>query len=163
MKKQRLSDNGIHPKINRPITVVLMWSVVTTGCGSEQTEIPERRPRPVIVDALRKQSPPNASMVSASVGSWKTEQIGFEVSGRIDYVVEPNTEIEGRISDKEGNVITKGTPVGQIESERYSLQVAMAKAEVTRAEQNLLAAKTLRTHNPRQRRFRQPLDAGRPR
>ncbi|GAB5402785.1 MAG: HlyD family efflux transporter periplasmic adaptor subunit [Aureliella sp.] len=81
-------------------------------------------------------------MVSASVGSWKTEELGFEVSGRVEYVVEPNTEVEGRILDKQGNRITEGTPIAQLESERYSLQVAKAEADVVRAEQNLLASQT---------------------
>ena len=113
-----------------------------SGCDSQEQIILERRARPVIVSELKKQPPPHASMVSASVGSWKTEQIGFEVNGRIEFVVEPNTEIEGRIFDKEGNLITEGTPIGQLESERYSLQVEKAKADVVRAEQNLLAAQT---------------------
>ena len=81
-------------------------------------------------------------MVSASVGSWKTEEVGFEVGGRVEFVVEPNTEIEGRIFDKEGSLILPGSPIGRLESERYDLQVAKAKADVTRAEQNLLAAQT---------------------
>ena len=113
-----------------------------TGCGRQEEAVPQRRPRPVIVSVLKKQEPPHASLVSASVGSWKTEQIGFEVGGRVDFVVEPNTEIEGRIQDKDGAQILEGTPIGRLESERYSLQVAKAKADVTRADQNLLAART---------------------
>ena len=126
----------------RALLLSLICGIGISGCGGQEEAIPERRPRPVTVKRLEKQAPPNASMVSASVGSWKTEQIGFEVGGRIEYVVEPNTEIEGRVSDKEGNVITEGNPIAQLESERYKLQVSKAKADVTRAEQDLLAAQT---------------------
>ena len=115
---------------------------VTFGCGRQEQVIPEKRPRPVTVQVLHKRQPVHASLVSASVGSWKTEQIGFEVNGRVKFVVEPNTEIEGRIRDKEGNLILEGTPIAEIDDERYQLQLAKAKADVTRAEQTLLAAQT---------------------
>ena len=124
------------------VYAVLLVSFGLMGCDRAEQVIPERRPRPVIVTELKQQPPPHASMVSASVGSWKTEEIGFEVGGRIEYVVEPNTEIEGRILDKDGNLITEGIPIGQLESERYSLQVAKAKADVVRADQNLQVALT---------------------
>lgn len=126
----------------RFFAMVILIALSTLGCGRQEQVIPERRPRPVTVATLVQQRPPNAAMVSASVGSWKTEEIGFEVGGRVEFVVEPNTEIEGRIFDKEGNMILKGTPIGRIESERYALQVAKAEADVKRAEQNLLAAQT---------------------
>ena len=79
-------------------------------------------------------------MVSASVGSWKTEQIGFEVGGRIEWVAEPNTDIEGRVVDAEDKLLVPGTPVARIDNERYRLQVETAKAEVDRATQNVAAA-----------------------
>lgn len=124
-------------------TAVGFWvACATSGCGPAEQGVIEKRPRPVIVDTLTKQLPPNASLVSASVGSWKTESIGFEVGGRIASVVEPNTEIEGRVQDGEGNLIVVGTPIGKLESERYRLLVAKAEADVTRAEQSFIGAET---------------------
>lgn len=112
------------------------------GCDHQGDSIADRRPRPVEVQQLVKQPPPSSSLVAASVGSWKTEQIGFEVGGRIEFVVERNTEIEGRIFDQDGNLISAGTPVARIENERFKLAVLRAESEVTRAEQNLEVAKT---------------------
>ncbi len=120
----------------------LIAACATVGCERQETVIPERRPRPVTVKLLTKQQPPHGSLVSASVGSWKTEQIGFEVGGRVEMVAEPNTEIEGRVHDESGTLIVEGTPVARIDDERYRLQVDKAKADVTRAEQNLAAAQT---------------------
>lgn len=137
----RLS-RGIPSSQFRVLASALFCCLVLGGCGGHEEDIPERRPRPVLVNQLKKQNPPHASLVSASVGSWKTEQIGFEVGGRVEFVVEPSTKIEGRIYDKEGELILEGTPIGRLESERYQLQVARAQAEVTRAEQNLLAGQT---------------------
>lgn len=115
--------------------------LLSIGCaGSTDTTIQEKKPRPVIVQKLTRQRPPASAMVSASVASWKTEQIGFEVSGRIEWVAEPNTDIEGRVVDADGNQLFAGTPVARVESERYELQVETAKAEVERAEQSVNAA-----------------------
>jgi len=123
------------------IVVMILLATIAAGCGSHEQVIPEKRPRPVAVNILTSQLPPDASLVSASVASWKTQEIGFEVAGRIEFVVEPNTEIEGRIADEDGDLIFEGTPIGRLESERYRLQVDGAQAEVARAEQILRAAK----------------------
>ena len=112
------------------------------GCGTPTESVPERRPRPVVVAELSSGQPPGASLATASVGSWKTEQIGFEVSGRVEFVVEPNTEVESKVLDENGKPIFEVEPIARLESERYDLQVARAKADVTRATQELAAAET---------------------
>ena len=81
-------------------------------------------------------------MVAASVGSWKTEQVGFEVGGRVEFVVERNTEVSGQIFDSEGARVFSGTPIARIENERYKLNVALAEAELARAQQELAVANT---------------------
>ena len=122
--------------------LAVLASSVLGGCNQDQAKIPERRPRPVKTTTLLKQAPPGVARVSASVASWKTENVGFEVGGRVEFVAEPNTEIEGRIADKDGRVIMEGTPIGRLESERYQLAVQRAEAEVARAKQNIKAAET---------------------
>ena len=121
------------------IAIVLATSI---GCGPQSKAIPERRPRPVVVNVLTKTAPPDTSLISASVGSWKTEQIGFEVGGRVEFIAEPSKEVEGKVLDKFGDPLADGTPIGRLENERYSLQVSRAEADVTRAEQDLLVAQT---------------------
>ena len=121
--------------------VGLMLAAV--GCGSgEQTDIqPEKKARPVEVRTLHKDLPPTAALVSASVASWKTEEIGFEVGGRVEWVTEPNTDIEGEVFDANGDPLIKGTPIARLESERFELQVEMAEADVSRAVQSVNAAR----------------------
>ena len=121
--------------------VGLMLAAV--GCGSgEQTDIqPEKKARPVEVRTLHKDLPPTAALVSASVASWKTEEIGFEVGGRVEWVTEPNTDIEGEVFDANGDPLIKGTPIARLESERFELQVEMAEADVARAVQSVNAAR----------------------
>ena len=123
-------------------TVLLAGLLLVVGCARQETVIPAKRPRPVKVEVLRKQRPPRGSLVSASVACWKQEQVGFEVGGRVESVVEPNTEIKGRVHKENGEVMFVGTPIAVIENERYRLQVQKATADVTRAEQTLIAAQT---------------------
>lgn len=122
------------------ILTVCLGMAGISGCDSQQQAPPEKKPRPVEVRRLQLQSPPDASLVTASVASWKTEQIGFEVSGRVEWVIEPNEEVEGRVEDLNGNLIIEGTPVARIENERYRLQVETARADVARANQSIKAA-----------------------
>lgn len=122
--------------------IVILALSVLVGCIGRGKTIPERAPRPVEVTVLKLETPPEASLITASAASWKSEEIGFEVGGRVEFVVDDNTEIEGRIYDSEGRPFTEGTPVARIENERYVLQVSRATAEVTRAEQDLIVANT---------------------
>lgn len=114
--------------------------MLALGCGDKVAVAPAKKPRPVEVQTLRLRPPPTAAWVSASVASWKTEEIGFEVGGRIEWVAEPNTDIEGRVVDAEGKLLIPGAPIARVESERFRLQVDTAEAEVARAEQSVSAA-----------------------
>ncbi|TWT60527.1 efflux RND transporter periplasmic adaptor subunit [Rubinisphaera italica] len=131
--------------------VAIVFFSFAIGCDRKKQETKEKRPRPVVVQLLTKQPPPSSSSISASVASWKTEEIGFEVGGRVQYVLEPNTEVEGRVIDESGKLLIEGTPIGQIESERYQLAVALEKSDVVKAEQNLAVAEiTLKESLPAQ-------------
>ena len=135
---QRKSMTPLH--IRTPMLAAATMALF--GCGQQQDTVPDKRPRPVAVTILQKQQPPQGSLVSASVACWKEEQVGFEVSGRVESVVEPNTAIKARIHREDGKVMFPGTPIAKIENERFRLQVQKAKADVTRAEQTLIAAET---------------------
>jgi len=122
---------------------ILLLFVVVTSCGCDhvgQKEIPAPNPRPVEVRTLILRAPPTASLVSAPVASWKTEEIGMEVGGRVEWVAEPNSSIEGRVRGREGTLILEGTPIARIDRERYELQVKSATAQVARAQQAIASA-----------------------
>ena len=114
----------------RLICIVLLFQLV--GCEAE-TSRTEKRPRPVESAVLTMQAPPARGLASAAVASWKIEKVGAEVAGSIDWIVENNTEIQGRIKDDQGNVIVKGTPIAGLDQEKYILQLEAAAADVARA------------------------------
>ena len=120
---------------------ILLLIFINAGCGSSEEQITqEPKPRPVEVKVLTQGAPPASSLVTAAVASWKTEEIGMEVAGRIEWVAEPNSSIEGQIQDKEGNLILKGDPIARIETKRFELQVQSAQAQVARATQAIASA-----------------------
>ncbi|QEG22671.1 efflux RND transporter periplasmic adaptor subunit [Mariniblastus fucicola] len=129
------------PAVARPVVLLAIAMTVLSGCKQQAETKPEKKPRPVEVTPLTVTQPVNESMVTATVASWKTEEIGFEVSGRVESVVEPNTNIEGRVSDSNGNQLIKGTPIARLNSERFELQVQSQEAQVSRAEQAIEASK----------------------
>jgi multidrug efflux pump subunit AcrA (membrane-fusion protein) len=130
--------------LNRQLATLLALAILTVGCknGANDDQTVEKKPRPVEIKTLRISAPPNSSLVSASVASWKTEQIGMEVSGRIEWVVEPNTDIEGRIVGRDGKVIVEGDPIARIDDEKYRLQVETAKAQQAQTGQQIEGATT---------------------
>jgi multidrug efflux pump subunit AcrA (membrane-fusion protein) len=128
-------------------TGILLLLCLAVGCsrnGNEETTRDEY-PRPVEIGILVLSDPPTSALVSASVASWKTEQIGFEVNGRVKSVLEPKAEIEGRnfavestepeASNDTGQQtelqtpLIDANPVAEIEIESYELQVAIAEAK----------------------------------
>lgn len=123
-----------------PVTFVPLL-ILITGCGTSANPDIAPKPRPVTVQTLTRQGPPVGAMVSASVASWKEEDIGFEVSGRVEWVAEPGTEIEGRVLDSDRTVIVEGNPIARVESEKYRLQVDAANADVARAGHSIEAAR----------------------
>lgn len=99
------------------------------GCNRQEKIYPEKSPLPVSVILLSEQQPKTSRTYAGSVRSWKTENIAFEVSGRVKWVVEPGTEIEGRTYDPDGNVLSSGTQIAQLDDERFVSAVEAAKSQ----------------------------------
>ncbi len=119
--------------------IQLIWcgglaALVILGCRGADQSPSGKTPRPVSTIRLERSLPKTSKKVAGSVGSWKTEQIGFEVAGRVRWVLEPGENIEGRVFDVDGEVVTPGTALSQIDAERYSLAVESAGAQVRVAE-----------------------------
>ena len=115
------------------VTLFGLTLFALVGCEVAEEEIAAKKPRPVELDVLSKRTPPGRALVPAVVASWKTEKVGAEVAGSIKWVVENNSDIQGRIRDEDGTLIMEGTPIAQIDTERYELQLESAEAEVARA------------------------------
>lgn len=70
--------------------------LVLPGCG--RGKVKDRKyPRPVSALVLTKTNPSPTLKLTGVVSSWKTEQIGFEVPGKVLWVLEPGRNIKRRI------------------------------------------------------------------
>jgi len=119
-----------------------LMSVAAGGCaeqGASSAE-PAKNPRPVTAFVLQDWDPVESDLVSGTAASWKTEGIGFEVSGRVNFVVEPETDIDGQVYDAQGQQLMAGTELARLDSERYRIRLEGAQAQVDVAKEQKQAA-----------------------
>ncbi|QDV25609.1 efflux RND transporter periplasmic adaptor subunit [Aureliella helgolandensis] len=113
------------------MTLALCVALSTlTACQPEARELAPKAPRPVTTLRLEKGIPESSNYATANVSSWKTENLGFEVSGRLQWVIEPSKNIKGTVSTPEGEVLQLGTPLAQIDPARYLIAVDSALADL---------------------------------
>lgn len=105
--------------------ITLVSLVVFCGCTRNAEPDRQPSPRPVSVITLAESDPTPSLAVTGTVGSWKIEDIGFEVTGRVQYVIEPETNVAGPADEQ------KGALLAQIDPARYETTVASANAKIT--------------------------------
>ncbi len=115
--------------------VFLIASVFSLGCSQNQSA-QSRAPRAVSYVSLELSQPSTGGRLTGTVESWKREDIGFEVAGRVLSIVEPGVDIEGRTFDEEGNLLLEGTVLATLDAERYQIakKQAQTAADAARTE-----------------------------
>jgi RND family efflux transporter MFP subunit len=114
------------------IPIVLSCVYMLTGCGKKETTDTGPDPRPVTVLELREINPIKPLQLTGSVNSWKDEDISFEVEGRVEWIVEMATNLEGRWKeDKVVNV--QGDVLARLDERSYQIKLKRARAEKDRA------------------------------
>lgn len=108
------------------------------GCSQSPPPVEEEVARPVSVLLLRSDTPAPVARVSGSVGSWQVEDIGFEVGGRVTFVIDPERDIEGRELWVAGKA-NEPTVLARLDQSRYELQEISAKAEMEATEEQRTA------------------------
>jgi multidrug efflux pump subunit AcrA (membrane-fusion protein) len=114
--------------------VIVIFAIA--GCTADTQKDGDRQPapRPVSVLTLQSSDPSLELSVTGTAGSWKTEDLGFEVSGRIEYVIEPETNVDASPDASDGQ------PLARIDTERYETAVQSAAAQITRLMRQKVAA-----------------------
>ena len=118
------------------------------GAGAEL----QPRPRPVRVFELKVSQPSSELRHAGSVSAWKSQDVGFEVAGRIQYILEPGLNVEGPSFDAatDGFQTDQATVLARVSPTRYEVQLASAEARLETAKAQLSAAeKELRDVMPR--------------
>ena len=130
VRPQYVSDTML-----RTILACGMPLLALVGC-KDGVETPRDPPRPVTYVTLGTMDPSATIRLTGTAESWKREEIGFEVSGRVMQIVEPGANIVGRTFDEAGNPLTEGTVLARVDDERYRIaeQQAQASADATRTQ-----------------------------
>ncbi len=120
--------------ILRTIFVIILSVGISmfTGCGKQDT-ILEPNPRPVTALELRELNPVKPLQLTGSVMSWKEQDISFEVSGRVEWIVEMGTNLEGRW-EEDGKVHIPGDVMARIDKRHNQIRLKAALAEQERAQ-----------------------------
>lgn len=112
--------------------LLCLCGLTTTGCTQKNDESgsPEKPPKPVAVTVLRQSSPTNSQLITGSVVPWKSEQIGFEVAGRVAEVIEPNEFVTPQIGSESDERAPDATPLARLDAEELKIAVESAQASV---------------------------------
>jgi len=109
------------------------------GC-EQKTEIQFDSVVPVTIMELKKVSPKRETHLMGYVQPWKSEKIGFEVSGKVLSTLEVGNSVEGRIHDNNNKTIRKGSIIAQLNPARYQIAISSEVARVTGAQASLIEA-----------------------
>jgi multidrug resistance efflux pump len=108
----------------------------------EKTKLkPKVQPRPVSALTLGQDSPTKLLRMTGSVEPYREEKIAFEVSGRIEYVLDVGSDVEGEVFDDSGAVVRAGDVLARIDATRYQLAHDAARLKLASSEENLVAQK----------------------
>ena len=110
------------------ISGTFCWLV---GCGEASSE-PNLGPRPVEVSELRVSDPTVKLRLPGIVRSWAEEDIAFEVSGKVDFIMQEGARVTGRWADSDV-VLVDGDVLARLDPEEYEADVAASQAELEAA------------------------------
>lgn len=126
------------------VCLLVCWcSVGLTGCGSGRAEVTVApRPRPVTVFELRESQPTPELRHAGSVSPWKSQDVGFEVSGRVNGIIEPGVNVTGpRFDAATGAFVDdQSTNLAEISPTRYEVRLASSRASLETARARLSAS-----------------------
>ncbi|QDT98509.1 efflux RND transporter periplasmic adaptor subunit [Gimesia aquarii] len=116
--------------IRRCLGAIVLCMILSTSCNKAPQKESAPAPLPVTVFDLHETRPSSWNRLTASIASWKTENVGFEVAGRVQFVVEPETDVSGVLYGS--NAIKNEPPaiLARLDPTRYELAVESAKAAV---------------------------------
>lgn len=115
------------------LRLILAGVFILTGCGKKDTIVTVPSPRPVTVIELREIDPVKPLQLTGSVMSWKEQDISFEVSGRLEWIVEMGTNLEGRW-EEDSKVHIPGDVLARIDERHYKIRLKATMADNQRAQ-----------------------------
>lgn len=115
---------------------VLLISTIAASlaCGGDPEPSEQTRVRPVSAINLEPMNPARDFRLTGSVEPWKDAILAFEVPGRIEWIAEAGTVVQGQTRAEGRLIVAPGDAVARLDTSRYELQLASAKARHQAAE-----------------------------
>ena len=135
MKKNLLFHQFLINRVNRTASLfpLLIILCLLNSCGKKDADVKVPNPRPVKVLELAVIDPVKPLQLTGSVMSWKEQDISFEVSGRVEWIVEMGTNLEGRW-EEDGKVHIPGDVLARIDERHYKIRLKATLADNERAQ-----------------------------
>lgn len=73
-------------------------------------------------------NPARGFRLTGSVEPWKDAVLAFEVPGRIKWIAEAGTVVQGETRSESGSVVARGDVIARLDPSRYELKLASAEA-----------------------------------
>ncbi|MCH8149971.1 MAG: efflux RND transporter periplasmic adaptor subunit, partial [Planctomycetes bacterium] len=100
-----------------------------SGCRQALPAEESPAPRPVSVLELREIDPVKPLQITGVVQPWQEQDVAFEVGGRVQFIVQQGTQLQGRW-EEDGNVEVVGGLLASIDDDTYRAAVVAEEAEV---------------------------------
>ncbi len=123
--------------------VLAVGLVLLVGCDGGDEAGPVVRARPVTLMALRETTPERAGTLTGVAESFRSEYVGFEVSGRIDYVKLLGRDVKGPTLDAKGDLVPgmEGDPIARIDATRIEQALESTRRQLEASRRALDAKK----------------------
>jgi len=119
-------------------SLILAATLLVPACNREEGVALDDLPRPVRVMTLEKTNPADELILTGSAESWKQENLSFEIRGKVEWVIDIDTDVVGEADDNNGRRITDGTVLARIDDADYQIAVREAEADLRAARANML-------------------------
>ena len=134
-----LSGRGLY-QVLCSVFLTLPIVVLATSAGCDQKRKSEesgvKPPRPVSVMKLNRTRQIRRQLITGTIAPWKTEQIGFEIAGRLSFVIEKNDDVQPELPSK---LAAPPTPLARLEPERLEISLKTVISDKQVAERRLQA------------------------
>ena len=111
--------------------LLVVASIFPLGCSQDQSG-QERTPRAVSYLTIELTEPGPSNRLTGTVESWKREDLGFDVAGRVLRVAEPGIDIEGRTFDENGKLLLEGTVLAELDRDSFCVRLLVDAASLYR-------------------------------
>ncbi len=114
---------------------------VTSHQGALATEPSDAdmAPTPVTIYQMVEREFSRTARLTGSIGLYRQENVGFEVGGRMLFVLDLGKEVEGPAVNETGQLVHLGDVIAKLDDRRYQLTVNALEAKLVAMQRDLQA------------------------